>query len=177
MESRELIVTAAPHADTDVIRRDGFLGQSWFADRVWQFRLHSSRTRVPADLAMEGRDHTCFLGFLTNEQGKRRISFPRLAATIDGETRDFLLDTGATVRLTQTAWEAAFRDGQPAVRGTSFITHSLFETWRRRHPDWVVVENADEFGEAMIQVLVVHLAGCDVGPVWFTRRADANFHE
>ena len=28
----------------------------------------------------------------------------------------------------------------------------------------------------MIQVPVVYIAGYDVGPVWFTRRADANFH-
>jgi len=82
------------------------------------------------------------------------------------------------VQLTAEAQASALLDDGPPVRGTSFVTHSLFEVWRTRHPDWRVVENADAYGgEAMIQVPVVHLAGYDVGPVWFTRRSDANFHE
>ena len=33
------------------------------------------------------------------------------------------------------------------------------------------------FDEAMIQVSTVEIAGQQVGPVWFVRRADRNFHE
>ena len=176
--SDQLAVVAAPYRDTDVMRWDGFLGHSWFADRVWKFDYLQRQLAYRTDLGWEIRDHMCPLGFKTDDTGKRPTAFPRITAMIDGETRDFLLDTGAMVQLTAAAQASAVLADGPPIRGTSFVTHSLFEVWRTRHPDWRVVENADAYGgEAMIQVPVVHLAGYGVGPVWFTRRSDANFHE
>jgi len=73
---------------------------------------------------------------------------------------------------------AALRDGRAAERATSFITASNFEKWRQAHPDWRVIENADmPLNEPMIEVPGIAIAGHTVGPVWFTRRADKNFHE
>jgi hypothetical protein len=65
-----------------------------------------------------------------------------------------------------------------AVRATSFITANVFEKWRKRHPEWRVIEGAEKrSGEAIIEVPKIVVGGYTVGPVWFTRRADRNFHE
>ena len=63
-------------------------------------------------------------------------------------------------------------------RATSFITTKVFDSWRAARVDWPVLENAEATtGEAMIRVSQVKIAGFSVGPVWFTRRKDANFHQ
>ncbi len=69
--------------------------------------------------------------------------------------------------------------GGDEVRGTSFVAGSVFDAWRARHPDWRFVPDADVNValEPMIEVPAVAIAGHEVGPVWFTRRADRNFHE
>ena len=97
---------------------------------------------------------------------------------IDGQTINLLFDTGATVRLTDQAL-ARLADGQPASRATSFISKTTFDRWHARHPDWKVIEHADANagGEPLIEVPEVTVAGYTVGPVWFTRRADKNFHQ
>jgi len=54
-----------------------------------------------------------------------------------------LLDTGATSYPTPTA---ARISGTPTVQGegvTSYITTGTLERWHKTHPDWRVVENAD----------------------------------
>lgn len=121
-------------------------------------------------------NHVCSLGFLKDTDGKRSNAFPRISAVVDGAQLDFLFDTGATVYLADEAI-ASFDVQEPRYRGTSFITNTVFERWRAKHPDWPVIEHADLYmDEAMIQVPSIHIAGYEVGPVWFTRRPDHNFH-
>lgn len=96
---------------------------------------------------------------------------------MDGEPLDLLLDTGAHVLLS-TAAAAALADGRAAARATSFITAGVFARWHARHPEWRVLEGADSgLGQAMIEVPALTVAGWPVGPIWFTRRADADFHD
>jgi hypothetical protein len=119
------------------------------------------------------------LGFQTDPAGKRSADFPRIAATLDGETLDLLFDTGATISLSPEAL-AQLADKGPATRGTSFIAAVHFDAWRRKHPDWRVIEHADigiKEAQPMIEVPAVTVAGYTVGPVWFTRRPDPNFHQ
>ena len=53
----------------------------------------------------------------------------------------------------------------------------MFERWRKRHPDWRVIANADAVpGMSAIEVPRLSVAGFDVGPVWFTQRPDRSFH-
>lgn len=157
---------------------DGFLGRTWFADRVWLFdypgrSLSLVQGRAPA-LAPE---HRVPLGFQTDSAGRRTTHFPRVTAVVDGDSLDLLFDTGATISLTAAAL-ATLDDGGPAQRGTSFITQSVFTEWRDAHPDWRVVDSADMLGNApMIEVPRVTIAGHEVGPVWFTMRPDRAFHE
>lgn len=158
---------------------DGMLGQEWFGGRVWTFDYPRRRLllRAAGDVPDQKAKHRVALGFKTGADGQRALNFPRIQAIIDGEVLDLLFDTGATTSLSDTA-RAALRVDGPAERATSFITASTFEKWRKLHPDWRVIEQAEKTtGEAMIEVPGVTVAGYTVGPVWFTRRADKNFHE
>lgn len=168
-----------PPTESGQPREAGFLGRTWFADRVWTFDYPGRRLllRSPGDLPPHDPARRVSLGFQTGPDGKRTTHFPRIPVKIDGETLDLLFDTGATTRLSPAAL-AALGDGRPADRAASFIAASVFARWRERHPGWKVVEKADEMmGEAMIEVPAVEIGGHTVGPVWFTRRPDKSFHE
>lgn len=158
---------------------DGMLGQEWFAGRTWVFDYPGKslylRLSPVATERESGRRIT--LGFKSDESGRRQLNFPRFEVEIDGEKLDMLFDTGATTRLSKQALDA-LRDGGAAERATSFIATEVFDRWRARHPDWRVIESADlPLNEPMIEVPRVTIASYAVGPVWFTRRANKNFHE
>ncbi len=157
----------------------GMLGQQWFAGRTWTFDYPKRRLllRADGDLPKQNERHRLALGFQTNSSGKRTTNFPRIQVSVDGQPLDLLFDTGASTELNDNAL-AALNDRRPAVRATSFITAVTFERWRKAHPQWRVIEAAEKgSGQAMIEVPSISVAGYEVGPVWFTRRADKNFHE
>jgi len=159
---------------------DGMLGQGWFAGRVWTFDYGEGQLllRAPGDLPKHESIRGVPLFFPKNAAGERGANYPRITVKIDGEMIDLLFDTGATASLSSAAL-ATLGDGKPAARATSFIIKATFDKWVERHPDWRVMEGADTSagGEAMIEVPAIEVAGFSVGPVWFTRRADKNFHE
>lgn len=158
---------------------DGMLGQAWFADRVWTFDYPAARLLLhdEAPPAQPGASAVP-LGFRTDASGARVLSFPRVRAEVDGEVLEMLFDTGATLDLTPSA-HRTLADALPAARATSFVTSEVLEGWHRRHPDWRVIPDADANVPDMrvIEVPEVTIAGHTVGPVWFTERPDANFHE
>lgn len=165
---RVLVIARGPHDDG----WSGMLGPEWFAGRCWLFDYPGHRLELLDHCgAAPEPEHTAQLGF------KRGLFFPRIQAEIDGEKLDLLFDTGAQTHLTPAA-EQELHDGHAATRATSFITRSIFERWHARHPAWRVIEHAERrSGEAMIRVPKLSIAGYEVGPVWFTRRPDPNFHQ
>lgn len=157
---------------------DGMLGQGWFAGNVWtidygakRFLHLSTRNGISFD-----PQHTVDLGFKTDTTGQRTSNHPRIEATIGGERHSFLLDTGATSVLADSARRTL---EWPKRVGSSFVIASLFEQWKREHPDWKVVEGASVFrrGTPIIRVPEVTVAGHTVGPVWFERRPNRAFQE
>ncbi len=156
---------------------DGMLGQAWFGDRVWTWDYPAGTLRIEsANWKPNPATPHVPLGFPT-EDNARADNFARMAITVDGKTFDVLLDTGATTTLTDDALKAV-GDKLPAIRATSFIVDSIFKDWHARHPDWRVIEQAEQRTKAgMIEVPEVEIAGSRVGPVWFTWRPDKNFHE
>jgi hypothetical protein len=168
----------APPDASGFPRSTGFLGQWWLAEKVWTFDYPGRHLvlRSPGDLPAVAPEHRVPLGFQTGSDGLRSSQFARLPAEIAGETLDFLFDTGATTFLTDDA-RRALNDGRPSERAASFITASSFARWHQQHPDWRVIEPAEKgSNEAMIEVPAVKVGGYAVGPVWFTRRLDRNFH-
>lgn len=155
---------------------DGLLGQAWFRDRVWTFDYRAQRLVLhPQPIGCDDGSAVP-LGF-PERDGQRLASYPRVQVEVDGEVLDLLFDTGATVLLTEPGLAGLADDG-PAERATSFIVRSVFDRWRRAHPDWRVIEDADRMaGDPMIEVPTLGIGDLSVGPVWFTARADPNFHD
>jgi hypothetical protein len=170
-----------PAKDRSALSQDwsGMLGQKWFADRAWTFDyIHRQLLlRSSGDLPKQAEEHKVTLGFQRNALGKRKNHFPRIEVAINGEKIDLLFDTGASTQLSEMAL-TTLNDKRPAIRATSFIAASIFEKWHTQHPEWRVIEKAEQGSkEAMIEVPEITVAGYTVGPIWFTRRADKNFHE
>ena len=157
---------------------DGLLGNEWFATRIWTFDylqdkliLHHTFEKHTAH-----SDHCIFI-FFPKEQDRYIRYFPRIVAEIDGEEFSFLFDTGATLILSDDSRQQ-LSDDLPAVRGTSYITESVFQKWRLNNPEWKVIKNAEQFtGAHLIRVPEVTIAGHTVGPVWFTTRPDPAFRQ
>lgn len=157
---------------------DGLLGKFWHSGRVWTFDyprgrlyLHPSAEGLQFDPA-----HTIPLGFKTDDSGTRIQHFPSVEAVVDGESFLWLLDTGATLILTDEAHKIV---GGAKTVAASFVAARTFDRWRERHPEWEVIEGADANtdGEPAIIVPQVEIAGHSVGPALFVRRADANYDE
>ena len=74
---------------------DGLLGQSWHDGRVWLFDYpgQGAWTWQGADAPPEAGGSVVPLAFPKSPLGRHRNGFARLAATVDGQSRDFLLDT------------------------------------------------------------------------------------
>ena len=169
----------APRSPQSADFGDGMLGQEWFGGGVWTFDYpaRAMTWRPDAKGVAFDKAHTVPLGF-PSKDGARTTNFPSIEATIDGETLAFLFDTGATLALRDDALAKLGDDGAK-VRGTSFIVASVFDRWHERHPEWRVIEGAEDNrgGAPIIEVPAITIAGHTVGPVWFTKRPDANFHE
>src|SRR5262249_2025722 len=96
---------AKAHQFSSAIREDGMLGQEWFADHVWTFDYPGKRLllRGPGDVPKVPAEHRVELGFKKDEKGERALDFARIRAEIDGKAFELLLDTGATVELSESA--------------------------------------------------------------------------
>jgi hypothetical protein len=156
----------------------GLLGEKWFAGRVWTFDYPGKRLlwRAAGDLPRHEPAHEVKLGFRKLPTGERETNFARMPVQIDGETLDFVFDTGATNVLPDDVLKQV-GDGGPAERGTSFLARSQFEKWHKKHPDWRALESVRTLtGRALIQAPHITIGGFEVGPVWFTVQPDRAFH-
>ncbi|MDQ6691055.1 MAG: hypothetical protein M3Z18_11155 [Gemmatimonadota bacterium] len=156
----------------------GVIGSSWLGNRVWTFDYPGRRLLLypigarPLPLAA----HQVALGFAADAVGRRTSGLPRITVQIDGDSLDMLFDTGATMNVSDSAL-AALADGRPSRRAGSFVVESVFERWRRHHPEWRVIEGAEvPTGFAMIEVPQLEIGGYRVGPAWFTARRDRDYH-
>lgn len=157
---------------------DGMLGQAWFAGRIWTWDYPGQQLRIESDdWRATSNMQRIPLGFKTGADGKRVTDFPRMEIKVDGQALPMLLDTGAMTVLSAEAHKK-LADNLPTERATSMIADTIFQAWRRTHPEWRVIEQAQAgTGSAMIEVPEVEIAGQRIGPVWFTQRPDHNFHE
>lgn len=169
-----------PQAGTNY---DGQLGAGYLPGRTWTFDYPAHRLTLEGDSWQPNAvAHRSPLGFPHNADGTPSSGFARITIRVDNQPLDMLLDTGASSYPTP---DAARISGTPTVEGegvTSYITTGTFERWHKAHPDWRVVENADEKVAArplkrIIEVPEVEIANWSVGPVWFTEQPDKAFHQ
>ncbi|MBA3963646.1 MAG: hypothetical protein H0X40_17350 [Chthoniobacterales bacterium] len=159
-------------------QEDGILGEAWFGGHVWTWNYPGRQLilRSPG-WHPEGDARSFSVRFKTDAQGRPVTNFPGIKVQIDGQTIPMLLDTGAETLLTAPSL-SKIGDGGPLFRATSMIAKSLFDRWHSSHKDWRVVEDAQVATHAaMIEVPELAIGDLKVGPVWFTERPDANFHE
>ena len=178
-EGHLMVMPAAMGGSMPGMRQiDGMLGQAWFAGRIWTWDYPGKQLRIEADGWRAASDMQRIpLGFKSGDAGERLTDFPRMEIKVDGQPLPMLLDTGAMTVLTTDAHQI-LADGLPPDRATSMIADSIFQAWRKAHPDWRVIEKAQRgTGAAMIEVPEVEIAGRRIGPVWFTQRPDHAFHQ
>ena len=162
---------------------DGIIGAGYMPRHIWTFDYSARRLWLePTDWKPHAGMRRAELGYLRNRLGHWGTGFARLRVLVAGKPLDLLLDTGATGRPTK-AGEAA--NHAPMLNGhgvTSYITTQVLEQWHRQHPDWPVIEagdnlSGDRLATRLIEVPTLQVAGWTIGPVWFTERADSNFHD
>jgi hypothetical protein len=145
-------------------------GATWFGDRIWTFDYPGNRlllhdTPPPQNVSPE---HRVAVRFRTDTTGTRIDHSPQMDIVVDGDTLAMIFDTGATIWLTADAM-AQVRDGRTSERATSHVQSWWFARWKQRHPDWPVIDVADQLtNAALIRVPTIRIAGYDVGPVWFS---------
>lgn len=163
---------------------EGLLSQHWFAGRTWTWDYPAQRLALETGNWTPPRSaRAVALGFKPAAGNAPAFHMPRITVRIDGKDIDLLLDTGATGSPTADALAA---QPTPApvngARATSFVTKSTLDAWHAAHPDWPLVEKADNlfaprFVARAIRVPEVDIAGWKTGPVWFTERPDRAFRE
>jgi hypothetical protein len=157
---------------------DMFLGGRWHAEKTLQFNYIRQELllleQTPKDVKQQWLSIP--LGFQKNNDGNYTTAFASIDIKVGEDVFPMLLDTGASAKLTRDAKQVL--NTQANVIGTSYIVGSVFDTWRKQHPDWRVIEKGDSIAfEPMIEVPRVTLGDKTVGPVWFTRRSDHHFHQ
>ncbi|MGS0690430.1 hypothetical protein [Shewanella sp. 30m-9] len=156
---------------------DGFLGGRWHAEKIIKFDYINKRMSVYNSIDNVGIEqfHCLKLGFQKDDE-KYTTAFPSIEIKVLDTILPMLFDTGATARLSTEA--KVILENNSSEIGTSYIVSSIFDKWRNENPKWQVIKNADLLsGEPMIKVPEVQIGSITVGPVWFTRRADENFHD
>lgn len=162
---------------------DGVLGAGYLPGRIWTFDYPSQQLWLePATWQASSGTHRTALGFQTNAKGGLAFGMARITLKVEGQPLDLLLDTGATAKPTAAGKEASGTPTEHGIGVTSYITTSVLNRWHRQHPDWRVVANGDDLSgnrraSRLIEVPSVAIAGWATGPVWFTERPDANFHD
>ena len=58
--------------------------------------------------------------------------------------------------------------------GGSFIAASIFDKWRKEHPEWKYYKEADK-NRDVIEVPIVKIGDIEVGPVLFSKRRDEDW--
>jgi hypothetical protein len=154
-----------------------FLGNRWFAGHIWQIDYPNHSMSLLVAPPAPKNVHRIPMAFRIGADGIRDLNFPRITISVDGAPMEVLFDTGATASLTSTS-APVFNVEDGAKVGTSYVVRSTFEKWRKRHPDWRVVDKADAGRGTfpMIEVPSIRVANMSVGPVWFTERSDEDFH-
>jgi hypothetical protein len=148
---------------------DVFLGQGFFMGKAWTIDYPNRQIWVNTPL-IAGTAGTQKLGFKKNSIGEKINGHPRMYIIVDGELIEVLFDTGASITLTEEGKQAL--NNTHNTIGGSFIAATIFDNWRKRHPEWKYYPKADMGGD-LIEVPKVTIGGLEVGPALFARRPDA----
>lgn len=155
----------------EFVPHDAFLGQFFFIEHAWTFDYTSGKIYVNTPLDENViTENTQALGFKKNMFGKKKSGHPSMKLEIDGEMIDFLFDTGASILLSENGKRESGATSKSI--GGSFISKTVFDRWRRRHPEWRIINKGELTGSDLIEVPHVRVGHLSAGPVWFAVRSD-----
>jgi len=155
---------------------DAFFGQTFFMDHSWTIDYLNEKIWVNTPLNKSEKNHLNVqkLGFKKNANGAKINGHPSMVIEVDGDSIDVLFDTGASLVLSDTGREQFHTDKK--TMGGSFIAASLFDKWRKNHPEWNYYPNSDLLGD-VIEVPSIKIGEHEVGPALFARRRDEVWSE
>lgn len=155
---------------------DIFLGQNFFMGKAWTFDYINRQVWLNTPIAAneEGKPGVQRIGFKKNKNGEKIFGHPSMYIEVNGELIEVLFDTGASIVLSDSG-KIAFNTKEKTLGG-SFIAKSIFDKWRKQHPEWKYYERAD-MSRDVIEVPSVKIGGYEVGPVLFAKRDDENWSE
>ena len=153
---------------------DIFLGQNFFMGKSWTFDYIHQQVWVntPISIKDEGKPGVQRIGFKKNENHEAVFGHASMVIEINGELIDVLFDTGASIILTDSGKKQM--NTNSLTIGGSFIAASIFDKWRKEHPEWKFYKGADKNGD-VIEVPIVKIGGIEVGPVLFSKRRDEDW--
>ena len=167
---------------TQLDHADGMLGAGYLPGHIWTFDYPQKQLWLePPSWRADAGMHQVKLGFMRNAAGNKGSGMARIQIMVDGQPLDMLLDTGATAKPTAAGIEATRIETKHGIGVISYITSGVMDRWHRDHPNWRMVRDGDNIFGAhaatrLIEVPRLTIAGWQVGPVWFTERSDATFH-
>jgi len=152
---------------------DGMLGREWFANRIWRINYIRGFLSEIAIIPNDEFEPICPLYFLKDDAKQVVNHLPRIEIVINNDTLSLLFDTGAQVYLSDDAQEQMKGQSLTAI---SFISSSIFESWKTLNPEWEVIKKGDkQYRADMIRVPEIKIGSKIIGPIWFVKREEQNF--
>ena len=155
-------------------RIDIFLGQNFFMGKSWTFDYIHQQVWVNTPISTKdgGKPGVQRLGFKKNGNHEPIFGHPSMVIEINGEVIDVLFDTGASILLSDSGKKQM--NTHSLTIGGSFIAASIFDKWRKEHPEWKYYKDADKKRD-VIEVPIVKIGNIEVGPVLFSKRPDEDW--
>jgi len=152
----------------------GVLGNSWFATRTWRFDYEDQQLVWEEDGALPEvpPEQQVELTPVHGERGAAESGLMTLPIVVAGDTITVLLDTGATVVLTESA-SRKVGDSGSTVRAGFHLGPDLYRKWRDEHPEWERIEGGcgTDGDYDLIRVPEMRVGGHEIGPVWLNESA------
>ncbi len=153
---------------------DAFFGQSFFMGKSWTIDYIHQKIWVNTPLTEKDKSYQYVqkIGFKKNSNQENIFGHPSMTIEVNGEIIDVLFDTGASIILSENGKKQLNTNSKTI--GGSFIAKSIFDKWRKEHPEWKYYPKSDMDND-VIEVPIVKIGGNEVGPVLFACRADENW--
>lgn len=151
-----------------------FLGQNFFMGKAWtiDYLKHTITVNTPIGETDKSNPNVQKIGFKKNNNQENIFGHPSMFIEVNGEKIEVLFDTGATLTLSDNGKKNL--NTKANTIGGSFIATSIFDKWRKEHPDWKFYQKADMMND-IIEVPIVKIGNNEVGPVLFAKRPDENW--
>ena len=181
--AREILMPVRPNGG-EWPGLDGVLGSDWLQGRTWtlDYPGRSLLLRNPGDLPLHGPGERLDLlwgdfghdppGRMSEDRPGGGAGVPVVRVEVGGEPLPAAILTASGADLTEAA-VGAIGDLRGARRAITRVNASQFDEWRSRHPDWTVLEDAEEgTGEPVMEIRDLGIASTEIPRLWVLRAGE-----